>query len=75
MFTKEGTEVRRFEPTPMEIPFTSKEIKAAVNLLKNNKSTGCDGISAELLKQSPETIYDMIAEIYNKTASTGERPK
>ena len=59
----------------MEIPFTSKEIKEAVNLLKNNKSTGCDGISAELLKQSPETIYDMIAEIYNETASTGERPK
>ena len=24
IFTKEGTEVRRFEPTPMEIPFTSK---------------------------------------------------
>ena len=56
----------------MEIPFTSKEIKENV---KNNKSTGCDGISAELLKQSPETIYDMIAEIYNETDSTGERPK
>ena len=41
----------------------------------NNKSPGNDGIIVELLKYSPEKIFEIIAEIYNRTECTGEYPK
>ena len=63
------------EPTIMQIPFTTEEIKQAIMSLKNNKSTGIDNVKAELLKIGPEIFCEEIAQIFNETASTGIFPK
>ena len=58
----------------MANPFTTDEVKSAVKTLKNNKSPGKDGITAELIKHSPDTLHQRIADIYNTIAETGEHP-
>ena len=59
----------------MKIPFTKEEINKAIKSLKNNRSTGGDGVKAELLKYGPEIFSEEIAIILNETAKTGEHPK
>ena len=54
----------------MTKPFTKEEIKNTIKYLKNNKSTGNDGVKAELLKHAPEIVYTEIAEIFNETAKS-----
>ena len=41
--------------------------------MKNNTSSGCDGIKTENIKYAPST-YKHIANILNKIAETGEYP-
>ena len=60
--------------TPMPTLFTSSEIREAVWTLKNNKSPGMDQINLELIKYSPEVMYEKIADIYNNTAATWNHP-
>ena len=46
--------------------FTRQRIvKNAVHGMKNNKSHGIDNINAELVKNAPEFIFNMLAEIIN----------
>ena len=59
----------------MTTPFTMKEVQDAVISLSNNKSAGCDNLKAELIKHSPETIFQGIAILLNHIAATGEYPK
>ena len=42
--------------------------------LKNNKSTGIDDISAEMIKYSPKIVYQQIADIFNEMAKPGNIP-
>ena len=39
-----------------------------------DKSLGCDEIKAELLKNSPNIIFEHMAEILNQIAETGYKP-
>ena len=41
---------------------------------KNNKSPRIDQINVELIKYSPEVVYEKIAAIYNNIAATGKHP-
>ena len=59
-------------PTPMSTLFTSSEIRKAVWTLKNNISPGMDQINVELIKYSPEVVYEKIADIYNNIAAIGK---
>ena len=52
-----GDKMKDIEPTEMERPFTEVEITKSVSRLKNNKSTGIDNISAEMIKYSPKIVY------------------
>ena len=61
-------------PTPMSTLFTSSEIRKAVWTLENNKSPGMDQINIELIKYSPEVVYEEIADTYNNIAATGKHP-
>ena len=63
------------KPTKMEPPFNYQEVQKAANKLKNNKSTGSDGINAELVKYAPQYLYKHIATILNNTAETGKNPE
>ena len=58
----------------MKRPFTEVEIRKSVSRLKNNKSTGIDDISAEMIKYSPKIVYQQIADIFNEMAKTGNIP-
>ena len=64
-----------YEPKAMETPFTSEEILKAAKSMKNNKSCGIGNIKAELIKNSPTEIHQIMADIYNKAAETGEFPE
>ena len=59
-------------PTPMSTLFTSSEIRKAVWTPKNNKSPRMDQTNVELIKYSPEVLYEKIAVIYNNIAATGK---
>ena len=49
---------------------TNEEVKAAVNMLKNNKAPGPDGIPSEILKEGykymENRIYVLIVQIWNE---------
>ena len=62
------------QPHKLEQEITSEEIRSAVNKIRNNKSPGCDEINAELIKHSPEIVYENIAQILNNVAETGNKP-
>ena len=62
------------KPQKLKIEIDSEEVKLAINKLKNNKSPGCDQINAELVKNSPEIVYEHIAQILNEIAETGDKP-
>ena len=59
----------------MKNPFKAEEIKEAVKRLMNNKSPGKDQITAEQIKNAPEILYRIIADMFNNVAKTGEYPK
>ena len=43
--------------------------------IEEQQEPGCDGITAKLLKNSrPDSVHDMVAEIYNETNGTGDGP-
>ena len=74
IFYTNATPKQSVLPTPMSTLFTSSEIRKAVWTLKNNKSPGMDQINVELIKYSPEVVYEKIAAIYNDIAATGKHP-
>ena len=75
-FKQEKTEkLPEIKPQELKNPITAKEVKEATKKLKNNKSTGCDNIKAELIKYGPDALHAKISEILNEAASTGESPK
>ena len=74
MFQRREDEIKDIEPTEMKGPFTEVEIRKSVSWLKNNKSTGIDDISAEMIKYSPKIVYQQIADIFNEMAKTGNIP-
>jgi hypothetical protein len=67
-------EMENISPVEMTSPFTKEEIGTAVRSLKNNKSSGIDNIKAELIKFAPSEIHEVVADIYNEMARTGEVP-
>ena len=70
-----NTNNNHIQPTPMINPFTKEEISNAIYKLKNNKSAGKDGVKAEMLKNSPDIIFEEITKIFNEIAQTGTYPK
>ena len=74
IFKQEETNpIPEIKPEKLEEAITSEEVRSAVNKIKNNKSPGCDEINAELLKKnSPEIVFENIAQILNNVAETGE---
>ena len=51
-----------YPPCKNNPPFSLEEIKNATNKLKNGKCSGIDNVSAEMLKNSPDVIYNVVAE-------------
>ena len=43
-----------------------EEVKREIKKLNNNRATGPDGISAELIKCSPEELQEYICKILNE---------
>ena len=39
--------------------------------MKNNKSTGIDDVSAEMIKYGPKIVYQWIVDTFNEMAKTG----
>ena len=60
-------------PEKLINPFSEGEIRDAISSLKNNKSPGCDKITAEHIKYAPCT-HKHIAAILNNIAETGKFP-
>ena len=74
IFYRNATPTQNVLPTPMSTLFTSSEIRKAVWTLKNNESPGMDQNNVELIKFSPEVVYEKIAAIYNNISATGKHP-
>lgn len=50
------------------------EVEQAIRYLKNNKSTGVDNVSAEMLKQLTPSGVDLLWKICNRIWQTGQWP-
>ena len=74
-FFKEAEQIKLSNPQAMRNPFTSSEISSAINKLRNNRSSGLDNVTAELLKYGPAILHDEIALIFNSLAETGDCPR
>ena len=55
----------------MRTPFKKEEIQQVVKTLKNGKSPGIDKITAEYIKYAPDTIHEVIADIFMEIAEKG----
>eukprot|EP00794_Sanderia_malayensis_P002930 gene2930-3384_t len=72
VFQKDGEQIMTdIPPTEMKTKFTKEEVEKAIVSLKNNKSPGCDGLKAELLKHAPDKLHEHIAMLLNTIATTG----
>ena len=63
-FEDENIEGKRNEILDAEI--TVEELKKHIEKLKNNKSTGPDGIPSEMIKCSPDILINLILKVINK---------
>eukprot|EP00794_Sanderia_malayensis_P021016 gene21016-23068_t len=72
VFQKDGEQIMTdIPPTEMKTKFTKEEVEKAIVSLKNNKSPGCDGLKAELLKHAADKLHEHIAMLLNTIATTG----
>uniref|UniRef100_T1GMH5 Reverse transcriptase domain-containing protein n=1 Tax=Megaselia scalaris TaxID=36166 RepID=T1GMH5_MEGSC len=62
---KNGDE-SRMTPQQKPLVFNSEEVRSAIQKLKNNKSTGSDGIPAELLKSANHKFHRCLSLAANK---------
>ena len=74
IFYTNATSMQNALATPTSTLFISSEIRKAVWTLKINKSPGMDQINIELIKYSPEVMYEKIADIFNNIAATWKHP-
>ena len=72
---KDMAAIPNIPPMEMNKPFNKREIQQAIKAMKNNKSTGVDGVTAEQLKHGPDIVYQDIADIFNTIAETGAYPR
>ena len=54
---------------------TEEEVMKELKKMKNGKSPGLDGLTAELLKEGGEVLLKEITELFNKVYSTGLVPE
>ena len=66
------TEKHVGEPKPLTQIITTEEIVKALTKMSNQKSPGKDNIPAELLKNTPNNVYQQISMIMNNTFSEHE---
>jgi len=55
-------------------PFTTKELRAALQALQNEKASGIDGIPGEILKHMPEEAREELLCIFNDILRTRQFP-
>ena len=59
----------------MRFPFEKEEIKKSINKLGDNKAIDINKMKAEQLKNSTDKVSEIIADIFNEIAQTGNYPK
>lgn len=59
----------------LDFPFTCKEVKDNIKLLRNNKQPGIDLISNELIKNGSNILTPYIVKLFNRILSMGQFPK
>ena len=68
------TEVEQFtgDARPLEHPITADEVQQAAKKLNNNRASGIDGMSAELIKYAPRAVHKQISSILNQSLQRHE---
>ncbi|CAH1239030.1 Hypp5694 [Branchiostoma lanceolatum] len=69
-----------FDEPPHPLPidtsdFTEAEVQEAIKTLKNNKSPGMDGITAEMLKAGGDCTVQWMCHLCNQAWNAGEVPE
>ena len=72
--TDKQTQAKQYKPTELETPFTVEEIKQAAHSLHKGKSSPVGDMEAELIKSSPNCTFELIANLINEIAATGNMP-
>ena len=61
--------------TPLDYPFTCREVKLGIKNLKSGKSPGQDLILNEFIKSSSSTLLTISTKLFNKILFSGEIPE
>ncbi|GFR60240.1 nose resistant to fluoxetine protein 6-like [Elysia marginata] len=61
-------------PKALDKPITAGEVRKSLDRLKNNRASGQDGISAELLKYGTKALDEQLAIIFNDTFEKHQDP-
>lgn len=54
------------EAKPLNCPISPEEVRQSFKKLNNNRATGEDEITGELLKYSPEDVTNYVADMFNE---------
>ena len=73
--SKDAEAIEDIPPAKMRREFTEMEVRSAVKQLKNNRSPGMDDLKAEYLKSGSDMTYELIADMLNHIAETGDIPQ
>ena len=57
------------------IEVTRFEVKEAIQQMKSNKSPGANNITVDLLKDSGESVFDLLAFLFSECLKQGRTPK
>ena len=72
---KEVEEILSGNKDIIDKDFTMKEFKESLSKLNNSKTAGPDRIPAEMIKNSPDNVLNLILALINRIKNTDQYPK
>lgn len=69
------TETQFHNETPLDFPFTCKEVKTCISSLKLNKKEGIDLILNEFIKYGSSILLTTLVKLFNKILKEGIFPE
>ena len=75
MYNDEINKLMKESPSPLDYPFTYREIKEGISKLKSSKTAGPDMILNEFIKVGSSVMNSTLIKLFNKVLQDGQMPE